>query len=156
MDIDLTEEQQLLQKTVRDFTEREINPKARQMDREGKLPDDLINKMAELKLLGMTLPVEYGGIGASSLDCILVIEQISYSGTGAWWLLAFCNSIPETILNFGTENQKELYLPPVCRGDIYPSIQFTEADTGSDPDALMLMAKPSGNSFIINGLACFS
>ena len=156
MDFDLTEEQQLFQKTVRDFTEREINPRARQMDREGKLPDDLIKKMAELKLLGMTLPVEYGGIGAGSLDCILAIEQISYSGTGAWWLLAFCNSIPETIFKFGTEDQKESYLPPVCRGDIYPSIQFTEADTGSNPDALTLTARSSGNSFIINGMKRFS
>ena len=58
------------------------------------LPDDLIKKMAQLKLLGMTFPVEYGGSNAGSLDCILAIEELSYSGTGAWWLLAFCNSIP--------------------------------------------------------------
>ncbi len=156
MNFELTEEQELLQKTVKDFTSREIDPRAQQIDRDNKLPDDLIKKMAQLKLLGMNLPVKYGGNGSSSLDCILAIEQLSYSGTGAWWLLAFNSSIPESILMFGTEQQKKKYLPLVGEGGIYPSIQFTEPDTGSDPAALLTKATKEGDHFIINGEKRFS
>lgn len=106
MDFNLTEEQLLLQETVKRFTQREIEPRAHQIDREGRLPDNLIKKMAQLNLLGMTFPVGYGGIDATSVDCVLAIEQVSYSGTGAWWLVAFCNSIPGCIVKFGTGAQK--------------------------------------------------
>lgn len=156
MDFRPTEEQLLLQRTVKEFTQSEIEPKAQQVDREGRLPDDLIGKMAHLKLLGMTLPAEYGGAGASTVDCVLAIEQVSYSGCGAWWLLAFSNSIPASILTFGTEEQKGKYLRPVCEGKVYPSIQFTEADTGSDPEALVTVARAEKNHFVINGAKRFS
>jgi len=112
--------------------------------------------MAKIGILGMTLPAEYGGIGASCLDCALTIEQIASSGTGAWWLPAFCSSIPECIFKFGTEDQRSKYLKPVTGGSIYPSIQFTEADTGSDPEALITKAKPVGNRYVINGMKRFS
>lgn len=156
MNFNLTEEQLLLQKTVNEFTEREIEPRAQEIDREGRLPDDLIKKMAELKLMGMTLPTEYGGTGAGAVDCVLAIEQVSYSGCGAWWLIAFTNSIPGSIFKFGTEEQKRKYLWPVCEGSVYPSIQFTEADTGSDPEALITTAKPEGDNFVVNGMKRFS
>ena len=100
MDFNLNNEQLLLQKTIKEFTHREIEPAAFEIDRTGKLPDDLINKMSQLNLQGMTIPQEYGGSGASFIDCILAIEQISYSGTGAWWLIAFTNSIPSSSAAF--------------------------------------------------------
>ena len=156
MDFELTDEQKLLKNTVRAFTEKEIEPKAEQMDRNGRLPDDLIKKMADIQLLGMTFPEEFGGIDAGTLDCVMAIEEMSYSGTGAWWLPAFSNSIPGCIVQFGTEEQKARYLKPVCEGDIYPSIQFTEADTGSDPDELITKAILKGNHYIINGMKRFS
>lgn len=104
----------------------------------------------------MNLPEEYGGSGSSSLDCVLAIEQIGYSGTGAWWLVAFNNSIPESVLEFGTEEQKQRYLPPVCGGDVYASIQFTEPDTGSDARVLATRAVLEGDHFIISGEKRFS
>ena len=156
MDFNMTEGQKLLQKTVREFTKAEIEPRAKQIDREGRLPDDLIKKMSKLRLLGMIFPPEHGGIGASSLDCLLAIEQVAYSGTGAWWLVGFTNSIPGCIVRFGSEEQKSKYLRPVCDGDVYPSIQFTEADTGSDPRALNTRAIPDGDYYVINGVKRFS
>jgi alkylation response protein AidB-like acyl-CoA dehydrogenase len=156
MNFDLTEEQKLLQKTVLEFTRREIEPVAKDIDRENKAPDDLIKRLADLKLLGMTLPEEFGGSGSGSLNCVLAVEQISYSGTGAWWLLAFNNSIPESVLRFGTAEQKRKYLPPVCKGDVYASIQFTEPDTGSDPKALTTKATLEGDHYRINGVKRFS
>ena len=156
MEFRLTEEQILLKKTVQEFTHREIEPHAHEMDRSNRLPDDMILKLAGLQLLGMILPREYGGIGVSSLDCLLYIEQMSYSGVPAWWLLAFANTIPGCILKFGTEEQKKKFLPSVCSGQVYPSIQFTEAATGSDPRALITTAVPEGESFRVNGMKRFS
>jgi alkylation response protein AidB-like acyl-CoA dehydrogenase len=156
MNFDLTEEQKLLQKTVREFTRLEIEPAAKKIDQESRLPDGLIKKFADLKLLGMALPEEYGGAGLCSLDCLLAIEQISYSGTGVWWLAGFNNSIPGSVLTFGTEAQKRKYLPPVCKGDSYASIQFTEPDTGSDPKALTTRAALQEGYYLVNGVKRFS
>ncbi len=156
MDFDLTEDQLMLQTTVKEFASREIEPVAAQIDREGRLPDSLIKKMAGLGLLGMTVPRQYGGTEAGSLSCAIAIEQLAYSGTGAWWLAGFNNSIPESIVHFGTEEQKEKYLKPLCDGTAYASIQFTEEDTGSDPAALITTARPEGESYLINGMKRFS
>ncbi len=156
MEFSFSEEELLIQQTVGGFARREIEPLAGQIDEQGSLPDDLLSKMAQIKLPGMTFPPEYGGSGASVLSCVLAIEQIGYTGTGAWWLVAFTNSIPECIIRFGTNDQKKFYLRPVCEGKIYPSIQFTEEATGSDPKALRTTAAPKGNHYKINGTKRFS
>lgn len=157
MDFTLSKEQKMLTDSVREFTEREVTPRAIEMEQSGKLPDDLIQKMASIGLLGMNLPETYGGNHATSIDCVLAIERLSYSGTGAWWLAAFCNSIPESISLFGTEDQKARYLPATCEGVCYPSLQFTEAETGSDPKRLTTQAILSGGGhYIVNGMKRFS
>ncbi len=156
MDFNLTEEQQMLQRMVRDFTEHEIEPIADQLDREGRLPDDLIKKYAKIGLLGMTVPRRYGGTEAGNLSCILAIEQLAYSGTGAWWLVGFNNSIPESIARFGSEEIKDKYLGLFCDGTAYASIQFTEEETGSDPTMLTTTCVLDGDSYVINGMKRFS
>lgn len=152
MNFNLTEDQVILQKMVRDFTTDDIEPGAAQIDREGRLPDGLIKKLAALGLLGITIPKKYGGGEAGSLNCVLAIEQIAYSGTGVWWLVAFNNSIPESIAHFGSEKLKQNYLKPLCDGTAYASIQFTEEETGSDPEVLTTTAIPDGNYYVINGM----
>ena len=87
MEFNLTEDQLLLQKTVKEFTERKIEPIAEQMDEEGRLPDALITKMAKIDLFGLAIPEQYGGTEIGHLNSILACEQLSYSGTGAWWLV---------------------------------------------------------------------
>ncbi len=156
MNFNLTREQLMIQRLAREFTEQEIEPIADQLDREGRLPDDLIKKYAQIGLLGMTVPKKYGGFEAGNLSCILAIEQLAYSGTGAWWLVGFNNSIPESIAHFGSEEIKEKYLRPLYDGTAYASIQFTEEDTGSDPDALITTAMLGGDSYVINGMKRFS
>jgi alkylation response protein AidB-like acyl-CoA dehydrogenase len=156
MNFDLSEEQKLLQKTTKEFVRHEIDPIAGEIDHQNRIPDSLIRKMADLRLLGMTLPEEFGGAGMGCLDAVLAIEQLSYSGTGVWWLAAFNNSIPNSILAFGTEEQKRRYLPPVCRGEVYASIQFTEPETGSDPKALATTAIREEDGYRINGTKRFS
>ncbi|MFP3976058.1 MAG: acyl-CoA dehydrogenase family protein [Chloroflexota bacterium] len=156
MDFTLTEEQVELQSTVRSFTQNEIEPIAQKLDQEGKLPDDLIGKYAQLGLLGMTVAEEYGGNGGGNVNCALAIEQLAYSGTGAWWLVGFHNSIPESIQKFGSERIKREFLRPLCDGTAYASIQFTEDDTGSDPGALVTTSRPEGDDYVINGRKRFS
>ena len=156
MDFNLTEDQLMLQTMVREFTEREIEPRATQIDREGRLPDDLIKKMAQIGLLGMTIPKQYGGTEAGNLSCVLACEQMAYSGTGAWWLMGFNNSIPECIAHFGSEELKRKYIKPLCDGTAYASIQFTEEGTGSDPEAIITTAIPDGDNYVVNGMKRFS
>jgi alkylation response protein AidB-like acyl-CoA dehydrogenase len=156
MDFTLTREQHLLQSTIKDFNRSEIEPLAGKIDNEGYLPDRLIHKMAEINLPGMTLPLEFGGSGASLLDCILAIEQLSYSGCGAWWYVAFTNSISECIVKFGTNEQKQAFLPAICSGNTIPSIQFTEDITGSDPSLLHTTSLQKEDHYIINGTKRFS
>ena len=156
MDFNLTEDQLMLQTTVKEFTEREIEPIAAQLDREGKLPDDLIKKMAGIGLLGMTIPRQYGGTEVGNVNCALACEQIAYSGTGAWWLVGFQNSISECIAHFGSEELKQKYIRPLCEGTAYASIQFTEEETGSDPESLITTARPDGDNYVINGMKRFS
>jgi alkylation response protein AidB-like acyl-CoA dehydrogenase len=156
MNFDLTEEQILLQKSIKQFSDREIEPIAAKIDREGKLPDNLIHKMADLGLFGLAVPREYGGTGMGQLNCILVCEQLAYSGAGAWWLTAFNNSIPDTIAQFGNDYIKNNFLKPLCDGSAYASIQFTEADTGSDPKSLVARVIPDNDHYIANGMKRFS
>ena len=156
MDFNLTDEQVAFQNMVKDFTEREIETIAVHIDRSCILPDDLIGKMAQVGLLGMTVPKKYGGSEVSKLDCILACEQIAYSGTGAWWLTGFNNSIPDCIAHYGSEELRRKYLPALCDGTAYASIQFTEEHTGSDPAVLTTEVMIDRDSYVINGMKRFS
>jgi alkylation response protein AidB-like acyl-CoA dehydrogenase len=156
MDFNLTREQLMIQRLAREFTEQEIEPVAEHLDQEGVLPDDLIKKCAKVGFLGMTVPKKHGGTEAGNLSCVLAIEQLAYSGTGAWWLVAFNNSIPDSIVQFGSEELKEKYLKSFCDGSAYASIQFTEEETGSDPASLTTTSVPDGDNYVINGMKRFS
>ena len=152
----LNKNQKLLQQTIREFVQKEIEPLAEGTDADGALNNGIIEKMVDLNLPGMVLPQEFGGTGSTLLDCVLAIEQIGYTGCGTWWYVAFSNSIPECILSFGTKDQKNKYLSQVCCGKTFPSIQFTEDVTGSDPTILQTSAQIEGSSYRVNGSKRFS
>ncbi len=156
MNFDLSDEQIRLKSTLKKFVEKEIEPSANEMDSQGIIPEGLLKKMSHMGLLGMTIPQKYGGAGASYPDCILAVEQLAYSATGVWWLVAFTSSIPGCIVNHGTEAQKESCLYAVCRGMMIPSIQFTEAETGSDPRAVTTTVHEAEGRYVINGMKRFS
>jgi alkylation response protein AidB-like acyl-CoA dehydrogenase len=156
MDFNLSDEQEMLKKAARDFSDAEIEKIAARIDAEGRLPDELIKKMAAQGLFGMAVPKKYGGSGLGELSCIVACEQMAYSGCGAWWLLAFNNSIPETIANFGSDYIKDNFIKPLCDGSAYSSIQFTEADTGSDPKALVTRCRREKDHYVIDGSKRFS
>jgi len=156
MDFKFTEDQLMLQSMVKEFTEREIEPIAAQLDREGRLPDELIKKMAQIGLMGMTVPREYDGTETGGFAHLLAIEQLAYAGSPAWWPVAFNNSVPATICYWGTPEQKERFVKGSFDSTKLFSIQFTEAETGSDPTALITKAVPDGDHYLINGMKRFS
>ncbi|WP_024333763.1 acyl-CoA dehydrogenase family protein [Desulfotignum balticum] len=156
MDFNLSKEQLILKKSIKEFVRREVEPVAEQTDRNGYLPDELIQKMVALHLPGMIVSQDYGGSGSTLFDCALAIEELSYSGCGAWWYAAFTNSLLDCISTYGTKRQKSKYLPSVIKGKQIPSIQFTEDQTGADPRMLQTRAVPDNNGHIVNGMKRFS
>ena len=156
MDFMLSEKQKMLQALVKSFTRKEVEPRWKEMEESRRIPDNLLKKLNDLGLLGMTVPAEYNGTDAGGFEHLLAIEQLAYSGTPAWWPVAFNNSLPETICKFGTPEQKQRFVSPMFDGTKCFSIQFTEPDTGSDSRALKTTARPDGDYYIINGQKRFS
>ena len=156
MDFTLNERQKMLQAMVRDFTRKEVEPRWQEMEKSRRVPDDLLKQLNALGLFGMTVPAEYNGADTGGFAHLLAIEQLAYSGTPAWWPVAFNNSLPETICKFGTPEQKQRFVSSMFDGVKCFSIQFTEPDTGSDSRALKTTARPDGDYYIINGQKRFS
>lgn len=156
MDDYLSIEQQRFKDAIREFVRKEIEPLAGEIDQSGQISDELLDKMQKLNLPGMMLPEVYGGSNASLLDCVLAIETISGTGCGSWWYVGFANSIPDCLLQFGTDVQKARYLPDVVSGKSIPSIQFTEEETGSDIEMLQTICRYDSGEFNITGMKRFS
>ncbi|MBN1207305.1 MAG: acyl-CoA dehydrogenase family protein, partial [Myxococcaceae bacterium] len=133
MDFQLSEEQQLLQRTVRDFADRECKELAARWDREGEIPDHaIVDKLVGLGLIGMCLPVKYGGGGQELLSAILCIEQLARISPLCAAAVFESNVGPVRVIElFGTEAQKERLLPRVCKGQMQISVGMTEAEAGS-------------------------
>ena len=158
MDFELTEEQKMFQKLARDFAEREIEPIADDIEREGKIlpsPEGMAQKMAKVGLLGIIIPEKYGGLEQGFLSLVLATEQIHYPCTAVTWLLAG-QGLAELIVHNGTEEQKKECVPPIVEGKVIPSGAFTEPATGSDPRLLTTTAVLEGGSWVLNGTKRFT
>lgn len=155
MDFDFTAEQQLVRKTVRDFAEKELTPKALELDNKRELPRDIIKKAAKMGLIGVIIPEEYGGSPMGHVARMISIEEISRA-CGSMGL--FLQATPLglwAILRFGTEEQKEKYIPSVVSGDKIMCMAVTEPTGGSDPSAMETTAKHIGRKYVVNGRKCF-
>ena len=152
MDLDLTEEQQLLQKSVRDFAEAEVKPHAKEIDETGRFPRDNFEKAAELGLTGVAVPENYGGAGMDHVNYAIVIEEISRVCASTGVILSVQNSLYcDPILRFGTEEQKQKFLVPFARGEKIGCYALTEPQAGSNAAALTTKAIRKGDSYVING-----
>ena len=152
MDFDLTSEQQEIRKLAKDFADREIAPGARERDRSETFPKDVLAKMAPLGLLGGPVPEKYGGIGIDYVSHALVTEEIGRVDSSVRTTLSVQISLVElTILKFGTEDQKQKWLPGLCRGDLIGCFGLTEPEVGSDATKIRTSAKRDGNAWIIRG-----
>jgi butyryl-CoA dehydrogenase len=155
MDFTLSGESKMMVKAARDFAEQEIEPTVAKVEKEDALPDDLLQKFAKARMLGMMVPKEYGGIGSTTVNVVLILEELAKTGSAAAFLMAFCNSVAETIYHWGSEDLRKRFLPPLCDGTNYPAMAFTEPGTGSDPTAITTTATPDGDHYVLNGTKRF-
>ncbi len=156
MNFELTEEQQLIRETVRDFAEREIKPVAKELDEKAEFSIELTKKIGELGLFGMYLPEKYGGQGLDDLSYIIAVEEIARVDGSQAATLAAHNSLGiGPLYYYGTEEQKMKYLPQLCTGDALWGFGLTEPDAGSDSRGTKTKAILENGEWIINGSKIF-
>ncbi|WP_423799119.1 acyl-CoA dehydrogenase [Neobacillus sp. SAB-20_R2A] len=156
MNFDLTSEQQMIKKTIRQFAEEEVAPDAIERDRTKQFPTDVFKKMAEMGMMGLPFPEEYGGGGADTVSFAIVVEELSRvcGSTGITYSAHI--SLGGAPLNlFGTEEQKQTYLTPICTGESLGAFGLTEPNAGSDAGGTKTTAKETEGKFVINGNKCF-
>jgi butyryl-CoA dehydrogenase len=152
VDLDLAEEQQLLQKSVRDFAQAEVKPHAKEIDESGRFPRDNFKKAAELGLTGVAVPENYGGAGMDHVSYAIVIEEVSRVCASTGVILSVQNSLYcDPILRFGTDEQKQKFLVPFARGEKIGCYALTEPQAGSNAAALTTKAVRKGETYVING-----
>ncbi len=152
MNLDLTEEQQLLLRSVREFAEAEVKPHAKEIDETGRFPLDTFKKAAELGLTGIAVPENYGGAGMDHVSYAIVIEEISRVCASTGTILSVQNSLYcDPIYRFGTDEQKQKFLVPYARGEKIGCYALTEPQAGSNAAALATKAVRKGDAYVVNG-----
>lgn len=152
MDFNFSEEQIMLRKTVRDYVDKEILPYIRDWDREGKFPKKIFEDLAELGLMGVCIPEEYGGSGMDYNSLAIVCEELERGDTAFRTAVSVhigLNSL--TLLQWGTEEQKQKYLVPQAKGEKIGAFGLTEPGAGSDVAAMQTTAVKDGDYYILNG-----
>jgi short/branched chain acyl-CoA dehydrogenase len=156
MDLDLSREQQDFQKTVREFVDDAIRPHAERWDEEHELPMDAVKQMANLGLFGLPFPEEYGGSGADFLTLCLAIEEVARVDSSlAITLEAAVGLGAMPVYRFGTEEQRQRWLPPLAAGDSLAAFGLTEPGGGSDAGAARTTARLEGGEWVVNGSKSF-
>jgi len=156
LDFSLSEEQQLLKKTVRDFAESELAPHSREWDEKQEFPREVFTKLGELGLMGAVWPTEYGGAGLSTLDYTIAMEELARVDAGVALSIAAHNSLCSGhIFLAGTEEQKKKYLVPLARGEKIGCWGLTENSAGSDAGGTKTTGVRDGDSWVLNGSKTF-
>jgi alkylation response protein AidB-like acyl-CoA dehydrogenase len=156
VDFDLSPEQELIRKTVREFAEREIAPVARDYDRSEQFPWPILEKMKPLGFLGAPIPEEYGGMGLDPLSYCLVLEELARADSNIRSIVSVnCSLVGLSIVKWGTEEQKREWLPKLASGDALGCFGLTEPSSGSDAASLRTSAKRDGDHWVLNGTKMF-
>ncbi|MBI4738688.1 acyl-CoA dehydrogenase [Candidatus Woesearchaeota archaeon] len=154
--IALTEEQKIIQQTVREFAREVVAPKAREIDKSKEFPVDTIRQMAKLSLMGIPFPDKYGGAGADKLSYIIAVEELARAcGSTSITLAAHTSLGCNPIYMFGTDDQKKKFLTPLAQGDKVGGLGITEPEAGSDVHGIKTAAQPSKNGYVLNGAKMF-
>jgi len=155
MNFDLTEDQKMILELVEEVSEKEIAPVADEVAEKGEFPRKNIEKLASLDLFGITIPQEYGGLGMSYLTWTLVAERISRAcaTTGLIFGANLLCTFP--LLNFGSEDQKKKYLPPLARGEVMGAFALTEPEAGSDAGNVQTTARKDNGGYVLEGNKIF-
>ncbi len=156
MDFELNQDQTLLRKMVREFAEKEIKPKAAEIDESREFPKDTVKKLAELGLMGIVIPEQYGGSGMDFVSLAIAVEEISRACATTGVITAVNNSLAAyPILIYGTEGQKKKYLPILASAKKIGAIGLTEPNTGSNVAGIETTAVKEGDYYILNGAKRF-
>ena len=152
MDFKLSEEHHMVQRMVRDFAVKEVSPTIQEQDRQGGMAPHVLPRMAELGILGITIPVKYGGQGMDYISLGLTCEELEAVDTTLRVVLSVHNGLTcLTLLQWGTEEQKKNYLVPLAKGKKIGCGAFTEPNAGSDFAHIQSTGKKNGDSYILNG-----
>ncbi|MBS3816068.1 MAG: acyl-CoA dehydrogenase [Candidatus Thermoplasmatota archaeon] len=156
MNFELTDNQKMVRNMVRDFAENEIEPVADELDEEREYPHEILDKMSDLGLLGIMIPEEYDGAGMDTVSFAIVIEEISRKCAATGVITEVHNSlVASPIMHYGTEEQKEKYLPMLASGEKIGAFGGTEPDAGTNLGAMQTTAEKDGDKYIINGQKTF-
>lgn len=156
MDMQFTEEQQMMQKMVRDFARKEIAPAVERMETEDRFPTEVIQKMGEVGLMGIPIPEAYGGSGMDFPSYIIAINEISKVSATLGVILSVHTSVgTHPIMMFGTEEQKKHYIPKLASGEYLGAFAVTEPGAGSDVANMTTSAVEDGDHYIMNGSKVF-
>jgi short-chain 2-methylacyl-CoA dehydrogenase len=156
LNFDLGQEHELVRSTVREFAQQRVAPVAEELDREGRFPYDLVEGMAELGLMGMTIPEEYGGGGADTLAYAIAVEELTRIDSSVAITVAAHHSLGTLpIYYFGNEEQKQQWLPDLASGKKLAAFGLTEPDAGSDAGATRTRAELRDGNWVVNGSKIF-
>jgi len=156
LDFGLTDEQQLIRETAREFCDREIAPFARDWDRSERMDPGIVGKLAEVGFLGCALPEEHGGMGLDTASYCLVMEELGRADSSVRGIVSVNNGLAgKTIAKWGTDEQRSEWLPRMCSGEALGCYALTEPGSGSDPASLVTRAERDGDSWVLNGSKIF-
>jgi short/branched chain acyl-CoA dehydrogenase len=156
LNFDLTDEQQLVRRTVREFAEERVAPVAAELDREQRFPYELVAEMAELGLMGMTIPEEYGGGGSDTVSYAIAVEELTRIDSSVAITMAAHHSLGTLpIYYFGDEEQRRRWLPELASGRRLAAFGLTEPNAGSDAGATRTTAELRDGSWVVNGSKIF-
>jgi butyryl-CoA dehydrogenase len=156
LDFGLSDEQQLIRETAREFCDREIVPFAREWDRSERMDPGIVAKLAEVGFLGCALPEEHGGMGLDTASYCLVMEELGRADSSVRGIVSVNNGLAgKTIAKWGTDEQRSEWLPRMCSGEALGCYALTEPGSGSDPASLVTRAERNGDSWVLNGSKIF-
>ncbi|MDP4887557.1 MAG: acyl-CoA dehydrogenase family protein [Candidatus Nanopelagicales bacterium] len=151
MDFQFSEEQRDFQRTLRDFVDKEIKPVASEMEKSGEYPTEIVEKLKAMGLFGMTVPEEYGGLDLDPVSFAIVFEELARGWMGIAGTLGSHSLSCWMIAHFGTDDQKNRYLPALATGERRTGVGLTEPDAGTDLQGIRSTAVLDGDHYIVNG-----
>ncbi|MCM3358393.1 MULTISPECIES: acyl-CoA dehydrogenase family protein [unclassified Psychrobacillus] len=156
MNFDLTQEHQMIRKTIREFASEVVAPGAIERDKTKEFPKEIFKQLADMGMMGLPFSEEYGGAGADTVSFAIVTEELSRACASTGITYSAHISLGGAPLSlFGTEEQKQKYLVPICTGESLGAFGLTEPNAGSDAGGTQTTAKEEGNDFVINGSKAF-
>lgn len=156
MDFQLTEEHRMVQSMVREFASKEILPVAAELDHTETFPQEIIKKAAALGLMGMLVPEQYGGAGMDAIAYVVAHEELARASAGVQTIITVSNSlVADPILRYGTQAQRQRYLPGLCDGTRLGCYCLTEPSSGSDAMSLSTTARRDGDGWVLRGTKAF-